>query len=540
MNTQDSSRLIALLEENLQGQQGLLTQLYNLRASEHKYRTILEELDLGYMEVDVKGIIRHVHPRFLSMTGYSSKDLLGKSGDLLLDEEGKKIMDAVIEARKRGDATSYEIPIRHRLGHRIWFLITGAPIRDLDGRVTGSVGIHFDITERKMLELETKRALAAEELARQRERDLLMKMSHEIRTPINAINGMFRLLDGMKRKPEEEALWQGAQRASAMLRQVIDEVLALTKLEAGSQAVHRTKVKVIEVTRGLVEMHHLIAEEQGVPLECDCQLHNENRSLDVDKWLQILTNLLSNAIKYSEKGKVVLDIWEEENRPDWIYASVSDEGPGISKERRELIFEPFQGMEKEELSELGSTGLGLPIARELALVMGGDLRLVPSEKGAKFILELPAATWSEREESQGDDGEAQTPVPDWDGSGIRVLLAEDNELNILYAKALLNRWNIDFTLVGDGVEALEALENEAFDLVLLDIQMPRMNGLEALQRIRASEEEKGEKEVLPIYMVTAFADEESRSRADAEGATGYLVKPFTPESLSEVLRSVKD
>ena len=430
MNTQDSSRLIALLEENLQGQQGLLTQLHNLRASEHKYRTILEELDLGYMEVDVKGIIRHVHPRFLSMTGYSSKDLLGKSGDLLLDEEGKKIMDAVIEARKRGDATSYEIPIRHRLGHRIWFLITGAPIRDLDGRVTGSVGIHFDITERKMLELETKRALAAEELARQRERDLLMKMSHEIRTPINAINGMFRLLDGMKRKPEEEALWQGAQRASAMLRQVIDEVLALTKLEAGSQAVHRTNVKVIEVTRGLVEMHHLIAEEQGVPLACDCRLNNENRSLDVDKWLQILTNLLSNAIKYSEKGKVVLDIWEEENRPDWIYASVSDEGPGISKERRELIFEPFQGMEKEELSELGSTGLGLPIARELALVMGGDLRLVPSEKGAKFILELPAATWSEREESRGDDGEAQTPVPDGDGSGIRVLLAEDNELNI--------------------------------------------------------------------------------------------------------------
>ena len=127
-------------------------------------------------------------------------------------------------------------------------LITGAPLRNLRGDVVGSVGIHFDITDRKELELENERALASEAMARQRERDLLMKMSHEIRTPINAINGLFHLLDTRAWSEEEMPLWQGAQNASAMLRVVVDEILHLTKLESGAQVVNKTEVNVVEAT----------------------------------------------------------------------------------------------------------------------------------------------------------------------------------------------------------------------------------------------------------------------------------------------------
>ncbi|MDG1674933.1 MAG: PAS domain S-box protein, partial [Flavobacteriales bacterium] len=253
----DSTRLMSMLEENLQGQQGMIEQLNTLQESEFKYRTILEDLDLGYMEVDLDGVVTKVHPRFLSMTGYAEKDLLGKSGNVLLDEKGQAKMAEVVALRKEGKATSYEVPVRHRLGHRIWFLITGAPIRNMKGELVGSVGIHFDITERKQLEMETNRALASEAFARKRERNLLMKMSHEIRTPINAINGMFHLMKDVPRSPEQEALWQGALRASKMLRQVVDDVLDLSKLEIGKPSVKRTKVNVVEVTSGIAKMHHL-------------------------------------------------------------------------------------------------------------------------------------------------------------------------------------------------------------------------------------------------------------------------------------------
>ena len=137
---------MSLLEENLQGQQGMIEQLKALQESEFKYRTILEDLDLGYMEVDLEGVVTKVHPRFLKMTGYAEKDLLGKNGNVMLDEEGQVKMAEVVALRKEGKATYYEVPVRHRLGHRIWLLITGAPIRNLNGEVIGSVTLEQMIT----------------------------------------------------------------------------------------------------------------------------------------------------------------------------------------------------------------------------------------------------------------------------------------------------------------------------------------------------------------------------------------------------------
>ena len=334
-------------------------------------------------------------------------------------------------------------------------LITGAPIRNLDGEVVGSVGIHFDISERKMLELETNRALASEAYARNRERGLLMKMSHEIRTPINAINGMLHLMNNMTRSPEQEAIWQGAIRATNMLRKVVDDVLDLSKIEVGKPALNLSQINVVEVTSGVAKMHHLLAEEKGIELDCGCQLSNKQRTLDVDKWLQILTNLLGNAIKYTESGTVVLSIHDHPDKDDWIAAEVTDEGPGIPKGQEERIFQPFGLLDYDSIlleqpHAEGSTGLGLSIARELAQLMGGALRLMPSQKGAKFLLEVPAPAWASGTESnpgvtQSDD---DLTVPQWDGRGLRVLIAEDNDINVLYAKALLDRWNVE--LHGQG------------------------------------------------------------------------------------------
>ena len=540
---------MSLLEENLQGQQGVLERLRLFQESEFKYRTILEDLDLGYMEVDLEGVVTKVHPRFLRMTGYAEKDLLGKSGNVLLDDEGQAKMAEVVAFRKEGKATSYEVPIRHRLGHRIWFLISGAPIRNLNGEVVGSVGIHFDITERKELEMETNRALASEAFARKRERNLLMKMSHEIRTPINAINGLFHLMKDVPRTPEQEALWQGASRASKMLRQVVDDVLDLSKLEIGKPAVKRTKVNVVEVTSGITKMHHLLAEEKGVFLNCGCRLEEKRRIIDVDKWLQILTNLLGNAIKFTEEGGVTLDIWEDSKRPDWIFAEVADDGPGIPEALRERIFEPFglspgeNGLDEVRV-DAGTTGLGLSIARELARLLGGDLLLMPSAKGARFVLEMPAPTWVEadKEDSAGASSDVRDDrgVPLWDGKGMTVLLAEDNEINVLYARALFQRWSVDVDVAADGIEALECMGKRDYDLVLLDVQMPNLDGLATLRRIRSNERATGMASGRPVYMVTAFADDETRQEAEQAGATGFVTKPFGPQIMLDVLKAVRE
>ena len=535
MNAQDSSRLISLLEENLPGREDILTLAHALRESEHKHRSILEDMDLGYMEVDVQGVVTHVHPRFTAMTGYTAEDLLGKNGDVMLDDDGQAIMANILKERAHGHATSYEVPVRHRLGHRIWLLITGAPLRSLSGDVTGSVGIHFDVTERKEMEMQTNRAMASEALARQRERDLLMKMSHEIRTPINAINGMFHLMNAQARGSDEDALWQGAKRATAMLRQVVDEVLTLTKLEAGSQKVKRQKVDVHELTEGLAKMHFVLAEESEMQLVCTCRLLQTRRVLDADKWIQILTNLLSNAMKYAAAGTVKLDIWEEADRPDWIFAEVKDQGQGVAPEMQGRIFEVFGVKDESSHSGMGSTGLGLAIAKEQALLMGGDLLLMPSDKGARFVLELPAPTWKHKEKQSPESGGSHS-VPDWDGRHLQVLVAEDNDLNILYLKALLQKWDVRFDIVRDGLQALEALKVATYDVLLLDVQMPEMDGISTLIELR-KRDIKGRSELaLPVFMVTAFADDETRKMATRHGANGFLAKPFSPEAMLDVLK----
>ena len=538
ISIKDSSRLVALLEENLATEPEVLAQFQALRASEFKHRSILEELDLGYMEVDLQGVVSRVHPRFLKMTGFSEDELLGTKGEAMLDGEGAVRMAAVVEERKLGKASSYEMPICHRDGHRLWFLITGAPIRNVEGELVGSVGIHFDITQRKLLELETNRALAAEAYARNRERGLLMKMSHEIRTPINAINGMFSLMDNVPRSEEHEAIWQGAMRATAMLRRVVDDVLDLSRLEIGKPSLQLREVDVMEITSGVAKMHHLLAEEKGLSLECVCELEETQRFLDADKWLQILTNLLGNAIKYTEEGRVSLVIRKHESKSGWIVAEVADEGRGIPLQHQARIFEPFGLLNSDDPAsnyrlDEGSTGLGLSISRELAHVMQGELKLVSREIGSCFRLEVPAETWEVPTEKRVDDDTANQ-VPKWDGSGTSVLLAEDNNINVMYAVALLKKWNVEVDVASDGLEALKLLKRRQYDVILLDVQMPNLDGLETLRRIRA-QDKSAQSDSQRVFMVTAFADSDTRDAATLAGASGFLAKPFSPLELLSVL-----
>ena len=255
-------------------------------------------------------------------------------------------------------------------------------------------------------------------------------------------------------------------RATAMLRKVVDDVLDLSRLEIGKSSVQLREVDVVDVTSGVAKMHHLLANEKGIHLECNCELDETQRVLDVDKWLQILTNLLGNAIKYTEEGVVSLVIRNHESKADWIVAEVSDEGKGIPKEHHARIFEPFGILNADNPKEIhrmkeGSTGLGLSISRELARVMDGELTLVPQSVGACFQLSIPSKTWDKPTQLRATEGDHVNQVPDWNAEGMRVLLAEDNDINVLYAKALLDRWKVHVDVAPDGQRALDLMEGGA-------------------------------------------------------------------------------
>ena len=164
---------------------------------------------------------------------------------------------------------------------------------------------------------------------------------------------------------------------------------------------------------------------------------------------------------------------------------------------------------------------------------------MPSQQGARFLLEVPASTWESKTDSNAgmSGGDEALTVPQWDGQGLRVLLAEDNEINVLYAKALLDRWNVELYLAKDGAEALEQWSTTSFDVVLLDVQMPVMDGLEVLRRIREQEQQRQSDSRTRVFMVTAFADKETRGKARQFGASGFLSKPFSPAQMMEILVS---
>ena len=217
---------------------------------------------------------------------------------------------------------------------------------------------------------------------------------------------------------------------------------------------------------------------------------------------------------------------------------MADEGRGIPLQHQARIFEPFGLLNSDDPAsnyrlDEGSTGLGLSISRELAHVMQGELKLVSREIGSCFRLEVPAETWEVPTEKRVDDDTANQ-VPKWDGSGTSVLLAEDNNINVMYAVALLKKWNVEVDVASDGLEALKLLKRRQYDVILLDVQMPNLDGLETLRRIRA-QDKSAQSDSQRVFMVTAFADSDTRDAATLAGASGFLAKPFSPLELLSVL-----
>ncbi len=356
--------------------------------------------------------------------------------------------------------------------------------------------------------------------------DFLSVMSHEIRTPLNTVIGTtYHLLDENPRKEQVQEL-NNLKNASEYLLTLINNVLDYSKIDAGKLEFDETNTQLKRYCTDIFNVFKPIASQKGVELELEYDEGlPEVVKLDKARVNQILTNLIGNAIKFTEKGSVTLTISMEErvDKRVKVLFEIKDTGIGVSSDLKDRIFKSFQQANTSITRKYGGTGLGLSITKQLVEMMGSEIHL-KSEKGQGSVFYF---TLSLRIGNKVLEKLQETEA--FDLSGYYVLLVEDNHMNVLIAKRLLEKWNMKVDLAENGLKAIEKVEENNYDIVLMDLQMPEMDGYEATRIIR----KKGFK--LPIIALTASAMYEKSSKLESTGLDGLVTKPFNPKDLYKAI-----
>jgi PAS domain S-box-containing protein len=451
------------------------------------------------------------------------------------------------------ETTLGRIPREHReelAADARWALETGRPvqskfrvetpegIRFIEGHAVAAtgragqpilLGVNRDVTEEvsRTAELEAKRVEA--EAAAVAKGQFLATMSHEIRTPMNGVIGMLEVLRRADLAPAQREHAEIALQSATHLLHILDDILEVSRLEAGQVRLEARDFDVRAMVREVSDLFTRGALRPGVEMFTEI-------ADDVPVWItgdearlrQILTNFVGNAVKFTEAGTIVVEIGYRPAEGRLVMA-VRDTGIGISSETRERLFQRFVQADASTTRRYGGTGLGLAICRQYADLMAGDIG-VESEpgQGSRFWLELPAPPGEGREEATIEP----EAVP---AKSLRLLVAEDNETNQRVIAALLNTFGHSFTIVPDGAQALAAVSSGDFDAILMDVQMPVMDGPTATRRIRAL---GGRASMLPIIALTANAMAGQRAEYLAAGMTDYVSKPVDVGALFAALERV--
>ena len=506
-----------------------------LRDQQFYTRSLIESNIDALMTTDPAGIITDVNKQMEALTGSTRDELIGAPfkdcfTDPIRAEAGiKRVLN-------EKSVTDYELTARTRDGKQTVVSYNATTFYDRNRTLQGVFAAARDVTERKRFEQELQQAKAAAESASRTKSDFLASMSHEIRTPMNAIMGIANLLAKTALSPEQDKYVQIFRRSGDNLLNLINDILDLSKVEASQLDLEQTGFSLSDHLEKVIEMVLPRAHEKNLKLAYDIAPGVSNDLVgDPTRLRQVLLNLLGNAIKFTESGRVSLKV-EPDNDcavPIALRFTITDTGIGIAEDKLASVFERFTQADSSTTRRFGGSGLGLTISKRLVELMGGRI-WVASEvaKGSAFAFAVPFEPWATANRPDNAPIGAETDAP---LEPLHILMAEDSPDNCTIALAYLEDTPYRIDVAENGRLACEMFKAGHYDLVLMDRQMPVMDGLTATRTLRAWEKANGLPPT-PIIALTASALKGDRETCLAAGCTAYLTKPIKQDVLLQAIR----
>jgi PAS domain S-box-containing protein len=506
-----------------------------LRDQQFYTRSLIESNIDALMTTDPSGIITDVNKQMEALTGCTRDELIGAPfKDCFTDPDRAEAGIKRVLSEK--SVTDYELTARARDGKQTVVSYNATTFYDRSRTLQGVFAAARDVTERKRVELELQQAKAVAESASRTKSDFLASMSHEIRTPMNAIMGIADLLAKTSLTPEQDKYVQIFRRSGDNLLNLINDILDLSKVEASQLDLERTGFSLSDHLEKVIEMVAPRAQEKGLALECEIAPGVSNDLVgDPTRLRQVLLNLLGNAIKFTGSGGVSLKVERDRDSavPTALRFTVSDTGIGIAGDKLARVFERFTQADSSTTRRFGGSGLGLTISKRLVELMGGRIWVTSEvDTGSVFAFAVPFEVWAaaNRPVSAPVGTDSDAPLP-----ALRILMAEDSPDNCTIALAYLEDTPYRIDVAETGLIACEMFKTGHYDLVLMDRQMPVMDGLTATRTLRAWERDNG-RAPTPIIALTASALKGDRETCLAAGCTAYLTKPIKQDVLRQAIR----
>lgn len=480
----------------------------------------------------------YVNRQFVELTGYEESEVLGRNCRFL---QGPATDLEAVGCLRRAIAEQRSVTVELlnycKDGTPFWNEVNLDPIFDAYGECLYFVGIQFEITDRKLAQQQLVEAAAAADAANEAKSRFIANMSHEIRTPLNGIMGMTDLMMLTDMTLEQQETMHIIQNCADTLLLLMNDILDLSKIEANKLVTEQIELHIRELVDTTIKAHLPLAIEKRLAITSRVSPDVPRQLLgDPNRLRQVLNNLLGNAVKFTDVGTITLIVGlvDISDRTATLQFEVQDTGIGISLEDHGKLFKSFSQVDDSHTRKYGGTGLGLAISKQLVELMGGEIS-VQSEAGAgsRFWFTVPCQLMEySMEGGQLRNGELlQAKQP------LHILLADDDEVSQIVTSRMLMKLGHTVQTADNGQQALERLENNRFHLVLMDIQMPVLNGYETARAIRADKSKNYAR--VPIIALTAHAFKENHIRILSAGMNDTLAKPLKLEELHRIIEEME-
>ncbi|MEP6727756.1 MAG: ATP-binding protein [Bacteroidota bacterium] len=502
--------------------------------SEKRYRDLFNYSQALICTHELNGRILTINPAILHAMHYTEAEMIGKSiKDFIPLEQQAQFERNYLDVINKNGRSQGVFSVLNKTGKKIYLLYQNYKVEE-PGLEPYIIGFSQDITQRILAEQELMHAKKITEDSAAAKKAFLATMSHEIRTPMNGILGITALMAKTMLDKEQQNYLGIIQDSANSLLAIINDILDLEKIEAGKMQLEEIPFNIADKVSTIIRSFGFKAEEKGIRLTHQNQLpRNLQVKGDPHRLVQILNNFLSNAVKFTEQGTIVLDTHIKFDKEDWMAIEfiIADTGIGIPDDKLKNIFTPFTQASSNTTRKYGGSGLGLSICKNLIEMQGGELWVESQmNEGTTFRFILPYKKY--------EAPLTENTVPQATNYTVfgnrRVLVAEDVELNQFLAKHIMQSWGFEVTIAENGRKAVQALEEKDFDFILMDIQMPEMDGISATQYIRQLQDVK--KAAIPIIALTANALKGDSDTYLKAGMNDYLSKPFTEAGLFNVIK----